>query len=162
MLKKLNQQLKTLESRVEGYKKEISSKTDLTKRVDGIDYYVKAIKEISKDRVKIKDVLDNMVEKVIVNGGRPIILNKVCSEFLISFFLYGKEEPITVYLKRKGKTIQFDRSVNKLVKYKDDVLQGKVTDIFKAYGTAKSISARRDNKVVPLDIIQFERQDISK
>lgn len=161
LLKGVNNSIKALESKIDLVKEQIKAKKLLMSKADNVDSYMKIIEKIKDDRVAVNEIFNNVLDKIIINSVSPAKKQYVCNQFVFSFFLFGKEKPITVLFDRKANTIQFHKVLEKVISYDEkSILMDDLNDVLDIFKEKRPKGRFGSRYIVVVDKLPFSKMNV--
>lgn len=110
-LEKIDRTTVNLDHKIFNIQNELNANRELIVKADTVNNYKAIIKDIGVDRVKIKGIIDNVIDKMVITS---VNIN----EFIISAYMYGQTFPhITVLFNKKTMTAYTNPKGNLLATY---------------------------------------------
>ena len=111
---KIDKSITNLEFKIKSTKADIEARQKLTTKGNNIEAYKGLVNEIGKDRVKINEVLDKVLDKVIITSTKQ---GANCNTFIVTVYMFGLPIPTSVYFDKTILEYWYNPQASAGVKY---------------------------------------------
>lgn len=117
----IDKSIKVVIHKIESIKTELQIKKDWIVKFNDLNSYFKLVKNIGVDRVKINQILPNVLDKIIITS---VTADRLSDEFILSAYLYGTKDiyQSVLFNKRTLTVTPSNEITDKLINYDDNGL----------------------------------------